>query len=215
MVGAAWASRSRSTDGTKAYFKAEQTFSAANWFGEVAAYHLDRMLGLGRVPCVVSREFPWADAGGRRRQRRAQGRDDRQGRQGARRVRGLGHRRADGAAAGTGLGALGARQVLAQHRGQPVPAPRRVEEAARPGPQAGRRLAQQGGPLSAPQPAPRARPRRSAQRAERPDRLRLPHAQPRSLGRRQRQRAGARAGRAAGLPRQRRRLRARRARAPA
>ena len=49
------------TDGTKAYFKAEQTFSAANWFGEVAAYHLDRMLGLGRVPCVVSREFLWAE----------------------------------------------------------------------------------------------------------------------------------------------------------
>jgi hypothetical protein len=47
-------------DGHKAYFKAEQTFSAANWFGEVAAYHLDRMLGLGRVPCVVSREFDWA-----------------------------------------------------------------------------------------------------------------------------------------------------------
>ncbi len=46
-------------DGHKAYFKAEQTFSAANWFGEVAAYHLDRMLGLGRVPCVVSREFEW------------------------------------------------------------------------------------------------------------------------------------------------------------
>jgi hypothetical protein len=45
--------------GHKAYFKAEQTFSAANWFGEVAAYHLDRMLGLGRVPCVVSREFEW------------------------------------------------------------------------------------------------------------------------------------------------------------
>ena len=46
-------------DGHKAYFKAEQTFSAANWFGEVAAYHLDRMLGLGRVPCVISREFDW------------------------------------------------------------------------------------------------------------------------------------------------------------
>src|SRR5690606_15441960 len=47
-------------DGHRAYFKAEQTFSAANWFGEVAAYHLDRMLGLGRVPCVVSREFEWS-----------------------------------------------------------------------------------------------------------------------------------------------------------
>jgi hypothetical protein len=46
--------------GEKAYFKADQTFSAANWFGEVASYHLDRMLGLGRVPVVVSRTFPWA-----------------------------------------------------------------------------------------------------------------------------------------------------------
>lgn len=46
--------------GEKAYFKGEQTFSAANWFGEVASYHLDRMLGLGRVPAVVSRVFPWA-----------------------------------------------------------------------------------------------------------------------------------------------------------
>jgi len=46
--------------GEKAYFKAEQTFSAANWFGEVASYHLDRMIGLGRVPVVVSRTFPWS-----------------------------------------------------------------------------------------------------------------------------------------------------------
>ncbi len=45
--------------GQKGYFKAEQTFSAANWFGEVASYHLDRMLGIGRVPAVVSRTFPW------------------------------------------------------------------------------------------------------------------------------------------------------------
>lgn len=45
--------------GQKGYFKAEQTFSAANWYGEVASYHLDRMLGLGRVPAVVSRSFPW------------------------------------------------------------------------------------------------------------------------------------------------------------
>ena len=45
--------------GRKAYFKGEQSFSAANWFGEVAAFHLDRMLGIGRVPTVVSRQFPW------------------------------------------------------------------------------------------------------------------------------------------------------------
>jgi len=46
--------------GQKGYFKADQTFSAANWYGEVASYHLDRMLGMGRVPPVVSRSFPWA-----------------------------------------------------------------------------------------------------------------------------------------------------------
>jgi hypothetical protein len=46
--------------GRKAYFKGEQSFSAANWFGEVAAFHLDRMLGIGRVPTVVSRQFPWS-----------------------------------------------------------------------------------------------------------------------------------------------------------
>jgi hypothetical protein len=47
------------TSGQKGYFKPEQSFSAANWFGEVAAYHLDRMLGLHRVPAVVSRVLPW------------------------------------------------------------------------------------------------------------------------------------------------------------
>jgi hypothetical protein len=45
--------------GQKGYFKGEQIFSAANWFGEVASYHLDRMLGLGRVPAVVSRQVAW------------------------------------------------------------------------------------------------------------------------------------------------------------
>jgi hypothetical protein len=47
------------TSGQRGYFKPEQSFSAANWFGEVAAYHLDRLLGLGRVPVVVSRMLPW------------------------------------------------------------------------------------------------------------------------------------------------------------
>lgn|GEM_PF-1078696 len=46
--------------GHKGYFKGEQIFSAANWFGELAAYHLDRMLGLNRVPAMVSRQFAWA-----------------------------------------------------------------------------------------------------------------------------------------------------------
>ncbi len=46
--------------GQKGYFKGEQVFSAANWFGEVAAYHLDRVLGLHRVPAIVSRQLAWA-----------------------------------------------------------------------------------------------------------------------------------------------------------
>jgi len=46
-------------DGTKAYFKPEQTFSGASWYAEVAAYYVDRVLGLGRVPPVVSRELGW------------------------------------------------------------------------------------------------------------------------------------------------------------
>lgn len=46
--------------GQRGYFKGEQVFSAANWFGEIAAYHLDRMLGMNRVPAIVSRQLPWA-----------------------------------------------------------------------------------------------------------------------------------------------------------
>jgi hypothetical protein len=46
-------------DGTRAYFKPEQTFSAAHWYAEVVAYYLDRALGLGRVAPVVSRRLPW------------------------------------------------------------------------------------------------------------------------------------------------------------
>ena len=47
------------SDGTMGYYKPEQTFSAAHWWSEVVAYHLDRLLGLNRVPPVVSRRFPW------------------------------------------------------------------------------------------------------------------------------------------------------------
>lgn len=51
-------------DGTKAYFKPDQSFSGANWYAEVAAHYLDRALGLGRVAPVVSRELPWARLAG-------------------------------------------------------------------------------------------------------------------------------------------------------
>lgn len=41
-------------DGTRAYFKPEQSAGSTRWYAEVAAYHLDRALGLGRTsPSVV------------------------------------------------------------------------------------------------------------------------------------------------------------------
>lgn len=46
-------------DGTRAYFKPAQSF-AAHWFSEVAAYHVDRGLGLRRSPPVVSRRVAWS-----------------------------------------------------------------------------------------------------------------------------------------------------------
>ena len=47
-------------DGTRGYFKPKQTFSAAHWYSEVAAYYLDRELGLGRVPPTTGRAFRWS-----------------------------------------------------------------------------------------------------------------------------------------------------------
>jgi hypothetical protein len=47
-------------DGTAGYYKPEQTFSGTIWFAEVAAHALDRALGIGRVPPVVSRRIPWS-----------------------------------------------------------------------------------------------------------------------------------------------------------
>ena len=49
------------TDGTRGYFKPKQTFSAAHWYSEVAAYYLDRELGLGRVPPTTGRRFRWSE----------------------------------------------------------------------------------------------------------------------------------------------------------
>ena len=46
-------------DGTVGYYKPEQSFSAAHWYSEVAAYYLDRTLGFGRVAPVVGRRLDW------------------------------------------------------------------------------------------------------------------------------------------------------------
>ncbi len=48
-------------DGTRGYFKPKQTFSAAHWYSEVAAYYLDRELGLGRTPPTTGRRFAWEE----------------------------------------------------------------------------------------------------------------------------------------------------------
>ena len=47
-------------DGTQGYFKPEQSFSAAHYYSELAAYYLDRELGLGRVPPAIGRVMEWA-----------------------------------------------------------------------------------------------------------------------------------------------------------
>lgn len=47
-------------DGTRGYFKPEQHLSSADYRAEIAAFHLDRELGLGRVPAVTGR---WISAG--------------------------------------------------------------------------------------------------------------------------------------------------------
>jgi len=49
------------TDGTRGYFKPKQTFSAAHWYSEIAAYYLDRELGMGRVPPTTGRRFRWSE----------------------------------------------------------------------------------------------------------------------------------------------------------
>lgn len=50
--------RVKFADGKKALFKPEQTLSGSNHRAEIAAYHLDRLLGFGRVAVVVGRAFP-------------------------------------------------------------------------------------------------------------------------------------------------------------
>lgn len=47
-------------DGSRGYFKPPQTFSGSHFYAEIASYHLDRMLGLGRVPPTIGRRIAWA-----------------------------------------------------------------------------------------------------------------------------------------------------------
>jgi hypothetical protein len=47
-------------DGRRAVFKPHQRQTSSNWRAEVAAYHLDRLLGLGRTAPSVSRAFSLA-----------------------------------------------------------------------------------------------------------------------------------------------------------
>jgi hypothetical protein len=50
--------RVRFSDGARAVFKADQRSGSSNYRAEIAAYHLDRRLGLGRVAPVAGRALP-------------------------------------------------------------------------------------------------------------------------------------------------------------
>jgi len=47
-------------DGTRGYYKPEQSFSSAHWYSELAAHYLDRELGFERAPPAVGRRMRWA-----------------------------------------------------------------------------------------------------------------------------------------------------------
>ena len=53
--GATITLRVRFSDGSRAVFKPEQKHSASNFRGEIAAYHLDRIVGFARTAAVVGR----------------------------------------------------------------------------------------------------------------------------------------------------------------
>jgi hypothetical protein len=53
--GATLTMRVRFADGNRAVFKPDQTHSASNFRSEIAAYHVDRVMGFGRTAVVVGR----------------------------------------------------------------------------------------------------------------------------------------------------------------
>lgn len=55
--GATITLRVRFADGARAAFKPEQRHSASNYRAEIAAYHIDRVLGLGRTAPVLGRSI--------------------------------------------------------------------------------------------------------------------------------------------------------------
>ena len=55
--GATLTLRVRFADGSRAVFKPEQKHSASNYRAEIAAYHVDRLLGFGRTAAVVGRSI--------------------------------------------------------------------------------------------------------------------------------------------------------------
>ncbi|MEM7449000.1 MAG: hypothetical protein AAF355_12240 [Myxococcota bacterium] len=46
-------------DGTRGYFKPEQSFSGAHWYAELASYYLDRELDVFRVSPSIGRRVSW------------------------------------------------------------------------------------------------------------------------------------------------------------